>query len=173
MKYELVTIKLFWNFPAPPVKPTPAPNLLDDLMGGDTTHNNQMNGNDGMLSVLPLYVKLERDAISVWSKSLKMQILMWLVILFVIFICLDYAGPYKLTAFDKNGLKVELTCERDNGQPNVTIINVKSTNSTATTMSDYIFQAAVPKVTKSTQSSGLQSSSFSFSKFFMLDYPWP
>nr|XP_034339120.1 AP-1 complex subunit gamma-1 isoform X3 [Crassostrea gigas] len=86
--------------PAPPVKPTPAPNLLDDLMGGDTTHNNQMNGND---------------------------------------------GPYKLTAFDKNGLKVELTCERDNGQANVTIINVKSTNSTATTMSDYIFQAAVPK----------------------------
>lgn len=87
--------------PVPPVKPTPTPNLLDDLMGGDTTtHNNQMNGND---------------------------------------------GPYKLTAFDKNGLKVELTCERDNGQPNVTIINVKSSNSTATTMSDYIFQAAVPK----------------------------
>lgn len=68
---------------------------------------------------------------------------------FVIFIFgLDFSGPYKLTAFDKNGLKVELTCERDNGQANVTIINVKSTNSTATTMSDYIFQAAVPKVTK-------------------------
>lgn len=68
---------------------------------------------------------------------------------FVIFnFGLDFSGPYKLTAFDKNGLKVELTCERDNGQANVTIINVKSTNSTATTMSDYIFQAAVPKVTK-------------------------
>lgn len=71
MKYKLVTIKLFWNFLAPPVKPTPAPNLLDDLMGGDTTHNNQMNGNDGMLTVCPPYVKLERDASSVWSKSLK------------------------------------------------------------------------------------------------------
>ncbi|XP_022337174.1 AP-1 complex subunit gamma-1-like isoform X2 [Crassostrea virginica] len=86
--------------PAPPLKAAPAPNLLDDLMGGDTVHNNQMNGND---------------------------------------------GPYKLTAFEKNGLKVELTCERDNGQPNVTVINVNSTNSSATTMSEYVFQAAVPK----------------------------
>lgn len=62
VKYELVTIKLFLKFSiAPPVKPTPAPNLLDDLMGGDTMHNNQMNGNDGMLTVLPHFLKLERE----------------------------------------------------------------------------------------------------------------
>lgn len=64
-------------------------------------------------------------------------------------------GPYKLTAFEKNGLKVELTCERDNGQPNVTVINVNSTNSSATTMSEYVFQAAVPKVSEKRKNSFL------------------
>lgn len=86
--------------PAPPMKQTSTPNVMDDLMGGDGEPFNQVNGND---------------------------------------------GPHGLTAYDKNGLKVELTCERDNGQPNVTVINVKSSNSTATTMSDFVFQAAVPK----------------------------
>lgn len=38
-------------FSAPPLKAAPAPNLLDDLMGGDTVHNNQMNGNDGIVYV--------------------------------------------------------------------------------------------------------------------------
>lgn len=27
----------------------------------------------------------------------------------------DFVGLYKLIVFDKNGLKVELICERDNG----------------------------------------------------------
>ncbi|XP_048778208.2 AP-1 complex subunit gamma-1-like isoform X2 [Ostrea edulis] len=86
--------------PAPPMKQTTSPNLLDDLMGGDPVNNSQMNGND---------------------------------------------GPQKVTAYNKNGLMVELTCERDNSQGNVTVINVKSSNSTATTMSEFVFQAAVPK----------------------------
>lgn len=35
---------------------------------------------------------------------------------FVIFIFgFDFLGLYKLIVFDKNGLKVELICERDNG----------------------------------------------------------
>ncbi|XP_002732837.2 AP-1 complex subunit gamma-1 [Saccoglossus kowalevskii] len=49
-----------------------------------------------------------------------------------------------LTAFEKGGLKVELEFEKDTS-PNVINITAKSTNSTTYPMTDYVFQAAVPK----------------------------
>ncbi|KAK3579009.1 hypothetical protein CHS0354_034806 [Potamilus streckersoni] len=49
------------------------------------------------------------------------------------------------TAFSKNGLLVEFACERDGGQPTVTSISMKATNSTPTPISEFVFQAAVPK----------------------------
>ena len=58
----------------------------------------------------------------------------------------NISGASSVTAFNKNGLLIDFMCERDNGQPTVTVINVKATNSTTTIMSDFIFQAAVPKV---------------------------
>ncbi|XP_060078915.1 AP-1 complex subunit gamma-1-like isoform X1 [Ylistrum balloti] len=54
-------------------------------------------------------------------------------------------GLETLTAFNKNGLLIEFMCERDETQANVTTVNVKATNSTATSMADFVFQAAVPK----------------------------
>ncbi|KAK3086859.1 hypothetical protein FSP39_024475 [Pinctada imbricata] len=54
-------------------------------------------------------------------------------------------GPSSLTALNKNGLLINFECERENGQANVTIINVKAGNSTPSVMSDFVFQAAVPK----------------------------
>ncbi|XP_069113708.1 AP-1 complex subunit gamma-1-like isoform X1 [Argopecten irradians] len=54
-------------------------------------------------------------------------------------------GLETLTAFNKNGLLIEFMCERDETQATVTTVNVKATNSTATSMADFVFQAAVPK----------------------------
>ena len=37
-------------------------------------------------------------------------------------------------------------CEKDNSQAAVIIVNVKATNSSPTPMTEFVFQAAVPKV---------------------------
>ncbi|KAL5021655.1 hypothetical protein ScPMuIL_000810 [Solemya velum] len=50
-----------------------------------------------------------------------------------------------LTAFNKNGLLIDFLCEKDNQTTGVIVINMKATNSTATLMSEFVFQAAVPK----------------------------
>ncbi|OWF34773.1 AP-1 complex subunit gamma-1-like isoform X2 [Mizuhopecten yessoensis] len=54
-------------------------------------------------------------------------------------------GLETLTAFNKNGLLIEFMCERDEAQDHIITVNVKATNSTATSMADFVFQAAVPK----------------------------
>jgi hypothetical protein len=51
-----------------------------------------------------------------------------------------------MTVFDKNGLLVEFMLEKDSLDAEVTSINIKATNSTQSTMSEFVFQAAVPKV---------------------------
>ncbi|XP_046328191.1 AP-1 complex subunit gamma-1-like isoform X1 [Haliotis rufescens] len=50
-----------------------------------------------------------------------------------------------IVAFNKNGLLLEFKCERDGGRAEVTIINMKATNSSPTPISEFVFQAAVPK----------------------------
>lgn len=50
-----------------------------------------------------------------------------------------------MTAFNKNGLLVEFFLEKDISDPDVTSINIKATNSTQSPMSEFVFQAAVPK----------------------------
>ena len=51
-----------------------------------------------------------------------------------------------MIAFNKNGLLVEFMCEKDNSQATVFIVNVKASNSSPTPMTEFVFQAAVPKV---------------------------
>lgn len=55
------------------------------------------------------------------------------------------SGATPITAFNKNGLLVEFMCERDNSQATVCVLNVKASNSSPTPMTDFVFQAAVPK----------------------------
>ncbi|XP_053401363.1 AP-1 complex subunit gamma-1-like isoform X2 [Mercenaria mercenaria] len=50
-----------------------------------------------------------------------------------------------IVAYNKNGLLIEFRCERENDSPTVSIINVKASNTSPTQMSDFVFQAAVPK----------------------------
>lgn len=51
-----------------------------------------------------------------------------------------------MTAYNKNGLKIEFTFERSNTNPNIAIITIHASNHTETEMTNFVFQAAVPKV---------------------------
>lgn len=53
-----------------------------------------------------------------------------------------------VTAFNKNCLLVEFSCQRNNNDATSTVINMKATNSSPFPMNDFVFQAAVPKVNK-------------------------
>ncbi|XP_076470674.1 AP-1 complex subunit gamma-1-like isoform X2 [Babylonia areolata] len=50
-----------------------------------------------------------------------------------------------MTAFEKNGLCIKFQCERDLKTPTTTLINMAATNSTPFPMTEFVFQAAVPK----------------------------
>ena len=51
-----------------------------------------------------------------------------------------------ITAFEKNGLKITFALERVPDATNTLAINVTAVNNTLSNMTDYLFQAAVPKV---------------------------
>ena len=51
-----------------------------------------------------------------------------------------------MTAFEKNGLKIEFTFERSQAQASVVNITLSATNSNPQPLNDFVFQAAVPKV---------------------------
>ena len=53
-----------------------------------------------------------------------------------------------MTAFEKNGLKIEFSFERAPNQASVVNITLSATNSNPQPLNDFVFQAAVPKVPK-------------------------
>uniref|UniRef100_A0A4W3JYM9 AP-1 complex subunit gamma n=1 Tax=Callorhinchus milii TaxID=7868 RepID=A0A4W3JYM9_CALMI len=55
------------------------------------------------------------------------------------------ASAKELLDLCKGGLKIEFTFERSNTNPNLTIVTINATNSTEGDMTDFVFQAAVPK----------------------------
>lgn len=55
-------------------------------------------------------------------------------------------GIPSITAYTKNGLKIDFKFERANPNPNIAVITIHASNSTETDMTDFVFQAAVPKV---------------------------
>uniref|UniRef100_A0A8C2JSF9 AP-1 complex subunit gamma n=1 Tax=Cyprinus carpio TaxID=7962 RepID=A0A8C2JSF9_CYPCA len=58
---------------------------------------------------------------------------------------LSLTGIPPMTAYNKNGLKIEFTFERSNPSPNIAVITIHATNSTEADMTEFVFQAAVPK----------------------------
>uniref|UniRef100_A0A3Q2ZZZ7 AP-1 complex subunit gamma n=1 Tax=Kryptolebias marmoratus TaxID=37003 RepID=A0A3Q2ZZZ7_KRYMA len=58
---------------------------------------------------------------------------------------LSLSGIPPITAYNKNGLKIDFTFERANPNPNIAVITIHASNSTETDMTDFVFQAAVPK----------------------------
>lgn len=53
-----------------------------------------------------------------------------------------------MTVFDKQGLKITFKLERSVDNPDLLIINMLAQNSGLSQISDFLFQAAVPKVIK-------------------------
>lgn len=58
-------------------------------------------------------------------------------------VCLDIPS---IVAFDKNSLKIVFQFEKDPNTPSTIKITLSATNSWSTPMTDFLFQAAVPKV---------------------------
>ncbi|XP_048118663.1 AP-1 complex subunit gamma-1 isoform X3 [Alosa alosa] len=58
---------------------------------------------------------------------------------------LSLTGIPPMTAYNKNGLKIDFTFERSNQNPNISVITIHATNSTEAEMTEFVFQAAVPK----------------------------
>uniref|UniRef100_A0A8C8BVK4 AP-1 complex subunit gamma n=1 Tax=Oncorhynchus tshawytscha TaxID=74940 RepID=A0A8C8BVK4_ONCTS len=58
---------------------------------------------------------------------------------------LDLLGDLSLSTYSKNGLKIEFTFERANPNPNIAVITIHATNTTEADMTEFVFQAAVPK----------------------------
>lgn len=50
-----------------------------------------------------------------------------------------------ITAYEKNGLRIVFSLERLPENPNTTVITLSATNETLSTISEFLFQAAVPK----------------------------
>ncbi|XP_040185500.1 AP-1 complex subunit gamma-1 isoform X1 [Rana temporaria] len=57
----------------------------------------------------------------------------------------DISGIPPIIAYNKNGLKIDFTFERSSTNASVTVITTQAFNSTDSEMTDYVFQAAVPK----------------------------
>jgi AP-1 complex subunit gamma-1 len=51
-----------------------------------------------------------------------------------------------ITAYEKNGLKIVFALERLPENPNTMVITMSAMNETLDPMSEFLFQAAVPKV---------------------------
>ena len=62
--------------------------------------------------------------------------------------CFPSLGIPSITAFEKNGLLVKFSFERDPLDSTVYHITLTATNSTPLPFTDFLFQAAVPKVKK-------------------------
>lgn len=60
--------------------------------------------------------------------------------------CNHPAAIPPMTAYNKNGLKIDFTFERANPNPNIAVITIHASNTTDADMTDFVFQAAVPKV---------------------------
>ncbi|XP_035021124.1 AP-1 complex subunit gamma-1 isoform X4 [Hippoglossus stenolepis] len=58
---------------------------------------------------------------------------------------LSLSGIPPMTAYNKNGLKIDFTFERANPNPNIAVITIHASNSTEADMTEFVFQAAVPK----------------------------
>lgn len=57
----------------------------------------------------------------------------------------NQAAPVELIAYDKNGVRINFTVERLQELPNMTVINVTVHNNTPSSITEFLFQAAVPK----------------------------
>jgi AP-1 complex subunit gamma-1 len=70
----------------------------------------------------------------------------WL--LAVMSVCLCFVDLPSITAYEKNGLKIVFCLERLPENPNTTVIRMSAMNETINPITEFLFQAAVPKVSQ-------------------------
>ena len=58
------------------------------------------------------------------------------------------SGIPPITAFEKAGLKIQFNFERSPSNPAVTAITLTATNFTPTPITNFLFQATLPKVSR-------------------------
>lgn len=74
-----------------------------------------------------------------------------------------------MTAYNKNGLKIDFTFERANPNPNIAVITIHASNSTEADMTEFVFQAAVPKVSRNNPTMILKCNMFLCLMVFITD----
>jgi hypothetical protein len=62
--------------------------------------------------------------------------------------CLCFVDLPSITAYEKNGLKIVFCLERLPENPNMTVIRMSAMNETINPITEFLFQAAVPKVSQ-------------------------
>lgn len=78
-----------------------------------------------------------------WDFLLIQTYFVYWLLLLKLFFPLDLP---RITAYDKNGLRLDMTFEV---HESVTTINMLATNTSVAQVTDFLFQAAVPKVSGS------------------------
>jgi len=140
-------------------------NLLDDLLGIDLSNSNQSNNNNFLNlnnSNNPLNYGIDNQ-----NSNVNLNILD------------GFTSPKveskvsssipSITAFEKDGLKLVFHFEQNLDNPKTITIHLIATNSNENSISDFLFQAAVPKVTcTTTDSSNLK---VYLILFYFLDIP--
>jgi hypothetical protein len=69
-------------------------------------------------------------------------------LLAIISVCLCFVDLPSITAYEKNGLKIVFSLERVPESPNTTVIRMSAMNETLNPITEFLFQAAVPKVSQ-------------------------
>lgn len=75
--------------------------------------------------------------------SVKMS---WLLAIISVRLC--FVDLPSITAYEKNGLKIVFSLERLPENPNTTVIRMSAMNETLDPITEFLFQAAVPKVSQ-------------------------
>uniref|UniRef100_A0A8C2JS13 AP-1 complex subunit gamma n=1 Tax=Cyprinus carpio TaxID=7962 RepID=A0A8C2JS13_CYPCA len=81
-------------------------------------------------------------------------------------ICFCLAGIPPMTAYNKNGLKIEFTFERSNPSPNIAVITIHATNSTEADMTEFVtflFHCSLLDTLKMNTFAHLHNFTFTFS----------
>uniref|UniRef100_A0A672HC38 AP-1 complex subunit gamma n=1 Tax=Salarias fasciatus TaxID=181472 RepID=A0A672HC38_SALFA len=89
-----------------------------------------------------------KKVVSIYGSSIDVELQQRAVEYNVFSLCsseMSFTGIPPMTAYNKNGLKIDFTFERANPNPNIAVITIHASNTTEADMTDFVFQAAVPK----------------------------
>ncbi|XP_037788678.1 LOW QUALITY PROTEIN: AP-1 complex subunit gamma-1-like [Penaeus monodon] len=124
-------LDLLGGLDSTPAAPVPATNMNDTMSSGQSTNsNNSAYLLDGLLNNSTPIITSLNPAATTASNTLTTPAVQ------------KTSSIPGINAYNKNGIKLDMTFEV---QETVTTINMQATNNTGTNVTDFLFQAAVPK----------------------------